>query len=112
MPAVTPARIRPQTSISQPASSEASKRVASGRRALSEREVEAVDLDASFYRDEQIDLGELVREQFYLVLPMKPLCTDACRGLCSQCGTNLNISTCGCTFTWDDPRLAPLKRFR
>ena len=77
-----------------------------------DREVETVELDASFYRDEQIDLGELVREQFYLVLPMKPLCTDACRGLCSQCGTNLNISTCGCTFTWDDPRLAPLKRFR
>jgi len=77
-----------------------------------EREVASADLDASFYRDEAIDLGELVREQFYLALPMKPLCTDGCRGLCAQCGTNLNSSSCACTTAWEDPRLAPLKTLR
>ena len=47
--------------------------------------------------------------QFYLALPMKPLCREGCAGLCSQCGTNLNTGTCQCTSQWEDPRLAPLK---
>ena len=74
-----------------------------------EQEVEDEDLGTSYYRDEQIDLNELLREQFYLALPMKPLCQDACRGLCPQCGTNLNTGTCTCDPTWQDPRLAALK---
>jgi len=44
-----------------------------------------------------------------LALPMKPLCGEACKGLCRHCGTNLNKSSCDCAPTWDDPRLAPLK---
>jgi uncharacterized protein len=74
-----------------------------------EREVREEDFDISYYRDEQIDLNELLREQFYLALPMKPLCADACRGLCPHCGTNLNTGTCTCAGEWEDPRLAPLK---
>jgi uncharacterized protein len=74
-----------------------------------DREIEEDDLETSYYRDDQIDLNELMREQFYLALPMKPLCRDDCRGLCSQCGTNLNAGTCACTPRWEDPRLAPLK---
>ena len=62
-----------------------------------EREVAEEDLDTSYYRDDQIDLNELLREQFYLALPMKPLCREECAGLCSQCGTNLNTGTCQCT---------------
>ena len=58
--------------------------------AEAEREVEEDDLATSYYRDDQIDLNELMREQFYLALPMKPLCQDDCQGLCPQCGTNLN----------------------
>ena len=75
----------------------------------SEREVENDDLGISYYQNEQIDLNELLREQFYLALPMKPLCQDACRGLCPQCGTNMNTGTCTCDATWRDPRLAVLK---
>jgi len=74
-----------------------------------EREVGEEDLDTSFYSDDQIDLNELLREQCYLALPMKPLCQDGCRGLCPQCGTNLNTGACQCTPQWEDPRLAPLK---
>ena len=74
-----------------------------------EIEVEDDDVAVTFYRDEQIDLNELLREQFYLALPMKPLCRDECRGLCAQCGTNLNTGTCDCAPVWEDPRLAPLK---
>lgn len=75
-----------------------------------DREVSEDDLDASVYRDDRIDLNELLREQFYLALPMKPLCREECAGLCPQCGTNRNTGTCACTPQWEDPRLAPLKR--
>ena len=74
-----------------------------------EREVEEDDLFDAFYRDEQIDLGQLMEEQFYLALPMKPLCRQDCKGLCASCGTNLNEETCGCQARWEDPRLAGLK---
>ena len=74
-----------------------------------EREVDDGDLETSYYRNDEIDLNELMREQFYLALPMKPLCREGCRGLCSQCGANLNTDTCDCAPAWTDPRLAALK---
>jgi uncharacterized protein len=77
-----------------------------------EREVEEDDLETSYYRDDQIDLNELLREQFYLVLPMKPLCREDCKGLCVQCGTNLNTGTCDCSVSTNDPRLAPLRQLK
>ena len=77
-----------------------------------EREIEEDDLTTAFYDDEQIDLGQLMREQFYLALPMKPLCREDCRGLCAVCGTNLNRGTCLCSTRWEDPRFAALKTWR
>lgn len=77
-----------------------------------EREIEEEDLETSYYRDDQIDLNELLREQFYLALPMKPLCRDECQGLCSQCGINRNTGTCGCAPAWEDPRLAGLRALK
>lgn len=71
--------------------------------------IEEADVNTAFYRDEQIDLGHLMREQLQLAVPMKPLCRDDCLGLCSQCGENRNTAPCDCTQTWDDPRLAGLK---
>lgn len=74
-----------------------------------EREIEEDDLATAYYHDGRLDLTELVREQFQLALPMKPLCSDACRGLCPECGANLNRTECGHAPKWEDPRLAPLK---
>jgi uncharacterized protein len=74
-----------------------------------EIEVGEDDLATAFYRDGMVDLIELVREQFVLALPMKPLCEEACKGLCPECGTNLNKTQCDCAPKWEDPRLAPLK---
>jgi DUF177 domain-containing protein len=74
-----------------------------------ETEVAEEDLETSFYRNNQIDLDVLLREQFYLALPMKPLCHDDCRGLCAQCGTNLNSGSCHCGPGWEDPRLSALR---
>ena len=77
-----------------------------------EREIEEDDLSTAFYENETIDLGQLMREQFYLALPMKPLCREDCRGLCPQCGTNLNTATCDCSPVWEDPRLSALKAIK
>ena len=74
-----------------------------------EREIEEDDLSTAFYDNDMIDLGQLMVEQVYLSLPMKPLCRAECRGLCAVCGTNLNRDTCACTSEVEDPRLAPLK---
>lgn len=74
-----------------------------------EREIEEDDLTTAFYERDEIDLGHLMEEQFYLSLPMKPLCRTDCRGLCPECGTNLNRGTCECKRDWEDPRLKPLK---
>jgi uncharacterized protein len=74
-----------------------------------EAEVEDDDVAITFYRDEQLDLNDLLREQFYLALPMKPLCSEDCKGICPQCGTNRNTAPCDCTPQWEDPRLAGLK---
>ncbi len=78
---------------------------------VGEAEVEVADDDLStaFYHDQTIDLGGLMREQFLLALPMKPLCRDTCRGLCPVCGTNWNTGSCSCSTQWEDPRLDPLK---
>ena len=54
--------------------------------AADDEEVELQDEDLTAYLRETIDLGEMIREQFYLALPMKPLCRDDCQGLCPSAG--------------------------
>jgi uncharacterized protein len=76
---------------------------------VSGRGLEPEELAVSFYRDERIDLSQMVVEQIVLALPMKPLCSDDCRGLCPQCGANRNLQTCSCAPEDTDPRWAPLR---
>ena len=59
----------------------------------------------------RIDLNQLLEEQIYLAVPLKPLCRPECRGLCPRCGANLNESACGCTQERDeDSRFPDLKK--
>jgi uncharacterized protein len=74
-----------------------------------EIELNDEDLTTAYYRDHVLDFGEMLREQFYLAMPMRPLCTEDCKGLCPHCGTNLNVATCDCDVRWQDPRLAGLQ---
>lgn len=75
-----------------------------------EKEVREADVGVSYYKEETIDLGEAMRDEFYLALPMKPLCQPDCKGLCPVCGINRNRETCSCKAEWVDPRMAPLKK--
>ena len=63
----------------------------------------------AFYDHDQLDLGDMVREQIFLLVPMRRLCREDCKGLCPECGVNRNAETCDCTPpTSVDPRLAEL----
>jgi len=53
----------------------------------------------------------LLREQIWVNLPMKPLCRPDCKGICPECGANLNLEPCHCAEERVDPRLAPLAQF-
>ncbi len=56
-----------------------------------------------------LDLIPALREQILLDLPMRPLCKPDCRGLCVECGKNLNEGACDCVKENIDPRLVKLK---
>lgn len=61
-----------------------------------EIELTADDLGISVYENDQIDLDEMVVEQLELSLPFRLLCQEDCRGLCPQCGADLNTEACDC----------------
>jgi uncharacterized protein len=80
-----------------------------------EQEVELSDRDmvVAYYENDRIDLGEMVREQMLLALPLRRLCREDCRGLCPSCGVNRNTGTCECPPAEPadvDERLAPLRK--
>jgi len=53
--------------------------------------VREVPEDAEF-----VDLTEYMRESILLNFPAHPVCSEVCRGLCPQCGINLNKGQCDC----------------
>jgi len=55
-----------------------------------------------------IDLEPVAREAVLLELPLAPLCTEACRGLCDQCGADLNEDPAHTHEAPADPRWSPL----
>jgi uncharacterized protein len=65
-----------------------------------------------YYDADRLDLGEAVREQILLGLPLKPLCREDCQGLCPRCGKDRNLGPCGCAPEEEpgDSRLEPLRR--
>jgi uncharacterized protein len=81
-------------------------------RELTEHELRQGELDTSYYKDDEIDLENLIREQILLAVPMKPLCKTECLGICPKCGENLNVRLCTCSTKEIDPRLAKLKEFK
>lgn len=73
-------------------------------------ELKVDELDMGFYSKDELDLFDLIKEQIMLNIPMKPLCSKLCKGICLQCGTDLNAGTCSCSTKEIDPRLEVLKK--
>ena len=56
-----------------------------------------------------LDVDKLVYGEILVNWPMKVLCKEDCKGICSICGTNLNLKTCNCDSTDLDPRMAKIR---
>jgi uncharacterized protein len=56
------------------------------------------------------DVTDDVRQNVLLNLPMKRLCSELCKGLCSECGVNLNYEQCACIHEVIDPRWEELSK--
>ncbi len=61
-----------------------------------EVELTAAQIGLIYFKDDTIEFGDAVQEQIVLCLPYKPLCSDSCKGMCPQCGADLNQGPCGC----------------
>lgn len=70
------------------------------------------DLDHETYSGDEVDIDNYLREQIAMTLPVKVICSDDCKGLCPNCGANLNKESCGCDKQWIDPRFAALKKLK
>ncbi|MBI4688861.1 MAG: DUF177 domain-containing protein [Nitrospirae bacterium] len=67
-------------------------------------------LDLGFYFGDEFDVPELLKEQIILNIPMKPLCSETCKGICPKCGIDLNVANCSCKEKDVDPRFNALKK--
>ena len=57
---------------------------------------------------QMLDLNDVLRQYILTDQPLKILCRPDCRGLCAECGTNLNMEKCSCDETGIDPRWGAL----
>jgi uncharacterized protein len=75
---------------------------------------DATDVEDDAYRvtGTEIDLEPMLRDALALGLPLNPLCSRDCKGLCAGCGTDLNAADCVCSTESSDPRWAPLEALR
>lgn len=79
---------------------------------VGEHELEEEDLSVLYIHDEILDTQPLLLEQLQLGVPMRPLCSEECRGLCPVCGANRDRQGCDCEDEVTDPRWAALDGLR
>ena len=65
--------------------------------------------NVAFFVDEEMLLGEEMRQELELQVPYRPLCKHDCAGLCPRCGADLNAGPCGCDLTPQNSPFAKLK---
>jgi len=77
-----------------------------------EVELDEEDTRTAFFTGTKLAMGDVLREQVLLALPMKVLCRVNCKGLCPTCGTNLNSASCSCPKEEFSPHLDTLLEFK
>ncbi|MGE0493473.1 MAG: DUF177 domain-containing protein [Vulcanimicrobiota bacterium] len=74
---------------------------------------EGVDvLNILTFVDDRVVFDELIRQEVVAAEPMQPVCKEDCKGLCDQCGADLNKGRCTCEPEGFDPRWAPLMKLK
>ncbi|HZP63265.1 MAG TPA: DUF177 domain-containing protein [Terriglobales bacterium] len=77
-----------------------------------ETSVSGTEAEISYYQGQGLLLEDVLREQVLLAVPLKAICGEDCKGLCPQCGANLNVTKCSCAEPVEDARWSALKDFR
>ncbi|HEX8961317.1 MAG TPA: DUF177 domain-containing protein [Geobacteraceae bacterium] len=77
-----------------------------------EVELAEQDLVSVSYEGDEIDFTDEIAEQVLVEIPFKPLCREECKGLCSQCGTDLNMAECGCSSQQANLKFSALKNLK
>jgi len=85
---------------------------AKGEELDEEVELSDEELISASYTGDEIDLDSEIAEQVMLEIPYKPLCSESCRGLCPQCGADLNAGECGCDRGGINLKMAALKKLK
>lgn len=83
-----------------------------GRLDEEEEEEEYAEGGYLFHDGRQLDLRDEVRSAILLSSPLQPLCGPDCKGLCPECGANLNEGECSCEARPADPRWKGLEKLR
>jgi len=77
-----------------------------------ELELREDDMWVDFVSGDKVDIDNIIRGQIYLALPMNPLCSEDCAGLCPECGCNLNLEECSCIREKGHPGFLKLKELK
>jgi uncharacterized protein len=80
--------------------------------ALELGDIECSDEDTItlYLKEPEIDVDEILREQAYLAVPLKTLCSEDCKGICAGCGALLNSQVCCCSVDTPSSTFAVLKK--
>ena len=70
------------------------------------------DMALSIFDGEFIDIDGIVREELLLAVPTHSICQESCKGFCSVCGADRNVTDCNCDAQEIDPRWSGLKDLR
>ncbi len=73
-----------------------------------EHELNAEEAGLVLFANDEIDLTEVMQDQVLMAIPIRPLCREDCQGLCPECGTDLNRSSCNCKRVVFNPKFHSL----
>ena len=79
---------------------------------VKEIELQAEDMGLIYYQGEEIDLLNEIQEQVVMAFPLRALCRPDCKGLCSDCGSDLNVGDCDCDKKPQTGGFAVLRNFK
>lgn len=81
-------------------------------RGKDEVSISEAETEIGYYEGEELELEDVLREQVLLAVPIKMVCRAECKGLCPECGQNLNEGSCNCRPSHEDPRWNALRNLR
>ncbi|MDD5774149.1 MAG: DUF177 domain-containing protein [bacterium] len=79
---------------------------------IADEKIEEDILSAVLIKNEEIDLENEIKEDLLLAIPIKILCKAECKGICPNCGQNLNVKKCSCVQEETDIRWEALKEIK